>query len=177
MQPPGRDVVALLVMCVWPHHQILLHARRTECEIPNQRNDNKSAVRYVNYQAMFTQLAAQRSSKGILGTDWERCNKWRHILQGSWKQTGNMRAVIEFLMFKTIKPISYNFYRIHHKSSSQQYCTVLAVLVRNNRLSHLVVHTFYSPTTVGVTVTLLHTQELSNSRRLSFLEASWSLAA
>jgi hypothetical protein len=53
-----------------------------------------------------------------------------------------------------------------------RYCTVLAVLVRDNRLSHLNVHTFYSPTTVGVTVALLQTQELSNSRRLSFLEAS-----
>jgi hypothetical protein len=52
------------------------------------------------------------------------------------------------------------------------YCTVLAVLVRNNRLSHLIDHTFYSPTTIGVTIAQLQTQEQSNSRRLSFLEAS-----
>jgi hypothetical protein len=53
-----------------------------------------------------------------------------------------------------------------------KYCTVMAVLVRDNRLSHLIAHTFYSPTTVGVTIALLQTQELSSSRRLSFLEAS-----
>jgi hypothetical protein len=33
-------------------------------------------------------------------------------------------------------------------------------------------HTFYSPTTVGVTIALLQTQELSNSRRLSLFVAS-----
>jgi hypothetical protein len=50
-------------------------------------------------------------------------------------------------------------------------------LLGYNRLSHLIVHTFYSPTTVGVTIAQLQSQELSNSQRLSFLEASWSLAA
>jgi hypothetical protein len=42
----------------------------------------------------------------------------------------------------------------------------------DNKPSHLIVHTFYSPTTVGVTIAQLRTQELSKSRRLSFLEAS-----
>jgi hypothetical protein len=45
-------------------------------------------------------------------------------------------------------------------------------LLGYNRLSHLIVHTFYSPATVGVTIAQLQTQELSNSRRLSYLEAS-----
>jgi hypothetical protein len=63
-------------------------------------------------------------------------------------------------------------YGIGKNSLEDTYCTVLAVFVRNNRLSHLIVHTFYSPTPVGVTIAQLQTQELSNSRRLSFLEAS-----
>jgi hypothetical protein len=36
------------------------------------------------------------------------------------------------------------------------YCTVLAVLVRDNRLGHLIVHTFFIPDhTVGITIALL----------------------
>jgi hypothetical protein len=43
------------------------------------------------------------------------------------------------------------------------YCTVLAVLVRDNRLGHLIVHTFFIPDfTVGIAIALLRTQELSN---------------
>lgn len=69
MQPPGRAVVALLVMCALPHHQTLVHVRRTECGISNQRNDNKLALPYVNYQTIFNQIATEHSSKGILYTD------------------------------------------------------------------------------------------------------------
>jgi hypothetical protein len=68
-------------------------------------------------------------------------------------------------------------FALHSGDETTTYCTVLAVLVRKNKLSHLIAHTFYSPTTVGVTIALLQTQELSNSRRLSFVEASRSLAA
>jgi hypothetical protein len=56
---------------------------------------------------------------------------------------------------------------------SYDYCTVLAVLVRDYRLSHSLFHTFISrPPSVLQSFYYNHTQELSNSRRLSFLEAS-----
>jgi hypothetical protein len=54
--------------------------------------------------------------------------------------------------------------RVRVSCYSRTYCTVLAVLVRDNRLGHLIIHTFYPDFTVGTTIALLQTQDLSNSR-------------
>jgi hypothetical protein len=63
----------------------------------------------------------------------------------------------------------YKEYSPSYKYDKKEYCTALAVLVRNNRLSHLIVHTFYSPTTVGVTIAQL---QLKNCRTLDVFP-SW----
>jgi hypothetical protein len=78
-------------------------------------------------------------------------------------------------------------------SVERKYCTVLAVLAEDNRLSHATVHTFFIPDFNGryynrsvttssytngvnngapLSILRLQTEELLNSRRLSSLEAS-----
>jgi hypothetical protein len=55
--------------------------------------------------------------------------------------------------------------RSHHWRHKYRiwYCTVLAVLVGDNRLRHLIIHRLLLPTTqVVITIALLRTQELSN---------------
>jgi hypothetical protein len=50
----------------------------------------------------------------------------------------------------------------YNSSQTIKYCTVLAVLVGDNRLSHAIVHTFFTPDfTVGITIALL---QLKNCR-------------
>jgi hypothetical protein len=104
-------------------------------------------------------------------------------LQHVWSPTdsrehnGNVAANVESLYTSStirMRMLHYQWPRSAHRCCKDNglYCTVLAVLVEDNRLGHLIVHTFYSPTTVGVTIVLLQTQELSNSRRLSSLKAS-----